>query len=262
MSDKNVVPASVHSWDPGLYDGKHSFVTGYGAALLDILKPHARLRILDLGCGTGQLTHKIASAGAQVIGFDLSAEMIRAAQSKFPDIDFRIANAADFDFGSDFDAVFSNAALHWVQDAEAAIACIAKALKTQGRFIAELGGKGNTEAILAALYLAFEANGLEIPADKNPWTFPSIGEYAILLEAYGLRVTDAALFERPTALEGGQDGLATWLDMFAAPFFVGVAYKKRTEIYRYIEFLLQDLLFIRGQWYIDYKRLRIVARKE
>ena len=226
------------TWEPGLYDAVHSYVSDYGRSLVELLAAKPGERILDLGCGTGTLTHEIAQTGATVIGIDSSPEMIGEARRNYPKLEFRLADARSFRSAERFDAVFSNAVLHWIQPAEEAVATVREALKPEGRLVAEFGGKDNISSIIEA-------------AGFNPWYFPSIGEYAMLLEQNGLTVTSAALFDRPTALEG-EDGLREWLTMFFKPPL------PEDEVAR-IEAALRSKLYRDGVWYIDYKRLRIVG---
>ncbi len=138
-------------WNSSLYEQKHSFVFKYGEEVLALLNPQRGERILDVGCGTGHLTKLIAEAGAEVVGIDSSPEMVEAARVACPDINFVVADAADFSFTEPFDAVFSNAALHWVTEAKQAMVCMAQSLKQGGRFVVELGGKGNLTAITGLL---------------------------------------------------------------------------------------------------------------
>src|SRR5438105_1508573 len=226
------------TWEPAIYDAVHSYVSDYGRSLVDLLAPKADERILDLGCGTGKLTYEIAETGAHVTGIDSSPEMIGQARQNYPKLDFRLEDARSLRTAERFDAVFSNAALHWVQPPEDAVAIVREALNPGGRFVAEFGGKGNIASIIAA-------------ARFNPWYFPSIGEYATLLERNALTVTSAALFDRPTPLEG-EAGLREWLDMFFKPPLPS------NEVDR-IEAELRPVLFRDGAWFIDYKRLRVVA---
>src|SRR2546423_15463085 len=130
-------------WDPGLYDGKHAFVWQYGASLVELLQPRPGERILDLGCGTGHLTAQLAAAGANVLGIDSDAAMIEQARKAYPALHFEQRDARDFHFDEPFDAVFSNAVLHWIKEPERVIVCLRRALKPGGRFVAEFGGRGN-----------------------------------------------------------------------------------------------------------------------
>jgi trans-aconitate methyltransferase len=234
------------SWDAKQYQQRHSYVFAYGQAVLDLLAPQKGERILDLGCGSGQLTAAIADAGASVVGLDSSPEMLAEARAHYPGIEFRLGDAADFALASPVDAVFSNAVLHWVKNAAGAAACIARALKPGGRFVAEFGGHGNIQSIVDAIR---EVLG----SVETPWYYPSIGEYANLIEHHGLETRQAWLIDRPTPVEG-EDGMEDWLAVFARdivdqPQRRMVAQKLRPANYR------------DGVWTVDYRRLRIVAHK-
>jgi trans-aconitate 2-methyltransferase len=243
-------------WDAHQYDAKHSYVWEHGAALLDLLRPQPGQRVLDLGCGTGHLTAQLAAAGAEVLGIDRSAEMIAQARRNHPQLRFQVADARDFSFPAPFDAVLSNAVLHWIRPPEQVVGCVRRALKPGGRFVAEFGGRGNVRAVLAALEEA--ARRVGCPPFVNSWYFPSVGEYASLLEAGGLEVTFASLFDRPTRLEG-EFGLRHWVEMFAGDFLKGVAKGQREELFRQIEEEARPALYREGTWFADYRRLRVVA---
>jgi SAM-dependent methyltransferase len=186
--------------------------------------------------------------------------MIAAARKAYTALEFIQADAAELPLEGPFDAVFSNAALHWMRPPEPVAAQVARVLKKGGRFVAEMGGKGNVEAVTYGLYLAFEANGLEAPVDKYPWYFPSIAEYGAVLEKCGFELRQASLFDRPVALGHGIP-LRDWLKTFATPLFSGLSAKKEDDILTYTEFALRDSLFINERWYIDYRRLRFLAVK-
>lgn len=240
-------------WDANLYENKHSFVWQYGESLIELLSPQKGESILDLGCGTGQLAQKIAISGAEVIGIDQAPSMIEQAQKNYPDLKFTVADARNFEFSQPFDAIFSNAALHWVKEPKQVIKCIWQALKPGGRFIAEFGGKGNVQAIVEALESTIQIN-------QNPWYFPSIAEYATLLEQQGFCVTYATLFERPTPLEG-EAGIANWLQMFCRHLLSGIPPEKQIGVIRELEQHLHSKLYRDGVWIADYKRIRVMAIK-
>lgn len=251
----NTPPTSA-CWNTSLYETNHAFVWQYGESLLEVLAPQAGERILDLGCGTGQLTDKLASRGANVVGIDNSAEMIAKARQNYPLLQFEIANAQSFQFDQPFDAVFSNAVLHWIKAPDAVISCVRQALKPGGRFVAEFGGKGNVEAIVTAL-----SHVLNQPDSiVNPWYFPSIGDYATRLEQRGFDVTVAVLFDRPTPLSG-EAGIANWLQMFAGSLLAGVPLEERSAVIQAVEDQLRPTLYRDGGWFADYRRLRLVAFK-
>lgn len=247
-------------WNPSLYQSSHAFVWEYGRDLLQLLAPQAGERILDLGCGTGQLTAEIARSGAQVTGADKAVTMIGQARQNFPGIRFDVADACALPYHEEFDAVFSNAALHWVADAETAAAGIGRALKPGGRFVAEMGGKGNNRMLQEAVLRAMEELGAPEEARRMPWFFPSIGEYAAILERHGLEVTFAALFDRPTQLANGAGGLADWIAMFGGVWTNPLSAKQRAEFQRLVEKHAAPRLFRDGTWTVDYRRLRLVAR--
>ncbi|MGA2903368.1 MAG: methyltransferase domain-containing protein [Candidatus Korobacteraceae bacterium] len=250
-----------NSWNSELYQSSHSFVWQYGRDLLVLLNAKPGERILDVGCGTGQLTAEITQFGAEVVGIDSSAEMIASARKNFPQVTFEVADVTALTYADEFDVVISNAALHWVRDQPAAIASIARALKRGGRLIFEMGGRGNLRHLLDAVYQALRALGVGNPEQLSPWSFPSIGEYAPLLEAHGLEVDFAVLFDRATILEGGDRGLKMWLEMFGRFAVEAVAPEQRKEFLRLSEQFASPALFHNGVWTIDYKRLRLVAVK-
>jgi len=247
---------SQPTWNADLYDSSHSFVWKYGASLIELLNPQAGERILDLGCGTGHLTAKIAEVAGEVVGFDSSPEMIDQACRAYPAIRFEVADAREFSLGSGFDAVFSNAVLHWVKQPEAAIMCIHHSLRPGGRFVAEFGGHGNTRQMVAALLrqaAAFGAGDYEIP-----WYYPGIAEYSSLLERNGFEVTYASLFERPTPLEG-EEGMQKWFEMFCGSLLSRLSPADRPACLAAIDADLRPTLYRDGQWTADYRRLRVVA---
>ena len=245
------------SWDPELYEARHSFVWQFGEGVVDVLAPKAGERILDLGCGTGQLTNKIAESGAQVVGLDASAEMIGQARQNYPQLQFVLKDAAKMDFEEQFDAVFSNAALHWMLDAEAVAHAVAHALRTGGRFVAEMGGKGNIARVETAMHTILGRRG--ITPERRTW-YPSIGEYAGLLERAGLEARTALLFDRPTPLEG-EFGMENWLRQFKWYCFDALAENQKMEALQEIIELLRPGLYAEEGWRVDYRRLRIVAVK-
>ena len=255
-------PQADKQWDASLYDDKHSFVWRYGEEVVELLAPKAGERVLDLGCGTGHLTNKIAAAGATVLGIDVSPEMIDQARVHYPELEFGIADATSFHFDEPFDAVFSNAALHWIVEQDLVTDCVARALKPGGRFVVEFGGKHNTEEIKGALYRAAEAAGCAVTQGVKFRYFPTIGEHATLLEAHGFTVTYAIYFERPTPLEGGENGMKNFLEMFANNVLDGFPPEKRGEVIEKAENEMRPSLYRDGRWIADYKRIRVVAIKQ
>lgn len=247
------------TWDAHLYDQKHSFVSGYGQHLLSLLDPQPGEKILDLGSGTGHLAKAIADKGAQVVGIDSAQTMVEAARTAYPELEFHVSDARTFTFPYQFDAVFSNATLHWIQEAEAVIKAISHALKPGGRLVLEMGGKGNVATIVAATRQAIREL-LHSEIDSG-WYFPSIGEYTPLLERHNFEVRSAFLFDRPTRLEDGEQGLRAWLQMFGGHLLQTVPTDVRPQVLARVEALAQDRLFQDGAWVVDYRRLRVLAYK-
>jgi len=257
----NTISVSNNNWNSSLYQDKHNFVWKYGENLLEILNPQQNEIILDLGCGTGQLTAKIAESGAEVIGIDSAPEMIEKAQENYPQLKFKVADAKSFELSQPVDAVFSNAALHWISEADEVINSINKSLKTGGRFIAEFGGRGNIDSIVKALYKALEKIGLKKQSELNPWYFPSIGEYAAKLEKQGFEVVYSNLFYRPTLLQDKDNGLANWIKMFGGNFFTELSESEINQVIQDVEKQLKPKLYQDGNWFADYRRIQIKAVK-
>ena len=256
----NKTLVSNNNWNSSLYQDKHTFVWKYGENLLEILNPQPNEIILDLGCGTGQLTAKITESGAEVIGIDGASEMIEKAQNNYPQLKFQVADARKFELSQPLDAGFSNATLHWIPEADEVINCINQSLKTGGRFIAEFGGRGNIESIVKALYRALEKIGFNNPSDSNPWYFPSFGEYAAKLEKQGFEVVYSNLFYRPTLLQEDA-GLANWIKMFGGNFFTELSESEINQVIQDVEKQLKPELYQDGNWFADYRRIQIKAIK-
>jgi trans-aconitate methyltransferase len=244
-------------WDSALYDDRHSWVWTKVGDLIDLLAPQPGERVLDLGSGTGHLTAKIAERGAEVIGLDGSASMIAQARQNYPKLKFSLADARAFQFDEPFDAVFSNAALHWIPEATSVIARVADCLKPHGRLILEMGGKGNIARIVTMLTAVVEEAGY--PA-RNPWYFPSAAEYASLLEERNFEIEALWTIERWNKLEHPEKGLREFLEMFAGSWFEGMHADARQTVVGDVEARLRPTLWRDGAWWADYRRLRIVAR--
>ncbi len=247
-----------NNWKAALYEGKHSFVWQNAGDLLELLAPRSGESILDIGSGTGQLTEKISQSGATVMGIDSSENMVEKAKQNYPNLQFNVVDARNFQFDTTFDAVFSNSTLHWIPEADAVIDRITKSLKVGGRFVTEFGGKGDVQAITTALSQALKDIGI---IQDNPWYFPSIGEYANKLEKHGLDVTYAVLVPRPTPLADGEAGLRNWIEMFCDRFFTGITTEEKTQVISKVEEMLRPNLYQEGTWIADYQRIRIVAVK-
>lgn len=252
---------SEQAWKAYDYDRQLSFVSAYGKGVVELLAPQPGERILDLGCGTGDLAYEISATGAYVTGMDYSAEMIERAKSKYPGLSFLTGDGENFETEKPYDAVFSNAALHWMKDAAGVVRSVHGALKPGGRFVAEFGGKGNIDGIYQALKTVF-ADHYGIDADtRNPWYFPSLGQYASLLESQGFRVHIAHHFDRPTKLPEGKDGMKYWLQHFSDHFFAGFSAGEKDKAIARISQAAQTTLWHEDAFYADYRRLRVFAEK-
>lgn len=249
-------PERAQTWSAAGYDTNARFVSDYGTEILNWLAPQPGERILDLGCGDGVLTRQITETGAEVIGADTSDDLLRAARER--GVDARHIDGEALPFEQEFDAVFSNAALHWMRDADAVIAGVRRALKPGGRFVAEFGGHGNVAACVTAMRAAADKFGGD-PALAGPWFFPTPEEYRGRLEHAGFAVERIALVARPTLLPTGMEG---WLMTFRAPFFKQFGAQK-DEVIAWVTALLAPVLQAsNGQWFADYIRLRVVAKRQ
>jgi len=246
---------SKQHWSAERYAATAHFVPAFGAPVVELLDPQPGERILDLGCGDGVLTEKIAAAGASVVAVDAAPDMVAAAKAR--GLDARVVPGQSLAFDREFDAVFSNAALHWMRPQEAVLDGVCRALKPGGRFVAEMGGHNNTAAILTAMRAVLARRGIEA-LSLSPWYFPSATAYQAKLEAAGFAVEEIAIIPRPTPLEAG---LGAWLDTFAEDFFNPLPLEDRAAARREICDLLQPILRDEaGLWIADYVRLRFRAR--
>jgi trans-aconitate methyltransferase len=241
-------------WDPETYARHGRFVSDLGAGVVELLAPRPGERILDVGCGDGALTATIAAAGAEVVGVDASEEQVAAARMR--GLDARVARAEALPFAAEFDAVFSNAALHWMRDADGVLASVHRALRARARFVAEMGGAGNVAAIRMALAEALERRGRNGRAIDTLF-LPTAEEYRVRLEAHGFVVRTIELFARPTPLPGD---LSAWLETFAQAFLRAVPDADRGRLIEEVSTALRPRLFDpdRG-WVADYVRLRFAA---
>ena len=253
---------TVREWDASRYDSAHSFVWERGRGVVELLAPALGERILDLGCGTGHLTSLIAESGAEVVGVDSSEDMVGVASANYPHIRFEVADARSLPFKDEFNAVFSNAVLHWVRPREAVVDSVWHALKPGGRFVAEFGGENNIRTIMTAVGEALDAleqDGTEV--NRPDKYFPPLDEYVSLLESRDFGVAYSAHFERPTPLDGGEAGLRRWLRMFGWDYLSPLTPPQREEVVTYVENATRSTLYADGSWTADYWRIRFEAFK-
>jgi len=249
--------AMAAGWDADRYQRQFGFVSAMAGDLVELLDPRPGEVVLDLGCGTGELAAEIQGRGARVWALDADPAMVEAARGRLGPGRVRLADGRDFTLPEPVDAVFSNAALHWMPRPGEVLARVRAALRPGGRFVAELGGAGNIDAILEAFAAALAEAGLPGPA--SPWYFPTPGEYATLLEAGGFRVARMEHFARPTPLEGGDHALADWLAMFGRSLTAAVPLDLLPRVVARTAELAAPRLRRDGRWVADYWRLRFVA---
>ena len=264
------------TWDAAAYDESFRFVSDLGLDLVRLLDPQPGERVLDLGCGTGRLAAAIAAAGAEVVAIDSDPAMIERAREQFPSRQFPNLHSANLHFeqadgerldqdgerwGGPFDAVCSNAALHWMTRPEAVLHGVVGLLRPGGRFVAELGAAGNIATVEAALRSALVEAGVPRAEQPAPWYFPSPAAYASLLEQHGFEVRALWCFERPTPLEGGEQGLAAWLRMFAGQLLAPLSADGERSVVRAVEERTRAALWQDGTWVADYRRLRFRAER-
>ena len=248
--------ASTQNWNAQQYSEQGRFVSDLGIPVVELLAPRRGERVLDLGCGDGVLTAKLVGLGCDVIGVDGSASMIDAAKTL--GLDARVMDGHALQFAGEFDAVFSNAALHWMKQPEKVVDGVWRALKPGGRFVGEFGGQGNVATIVAALETGLRARGIDQKL-FNPWYFPSAEQYRALLEAHGFVVSSSEVFDRPTPLPGTVIG---WLETFAQPFAAGLPEPERPALFQSaMESCRAKLCDSDGRWCADYVRLRFAATK-
>ncbi len=249
----------AHSpWDAELYDDNHSFVWKLTANVLKLLDPRADERIIDLGCGTGHLAQELASRGVDVVGVDSSESMISRARATYPGLRFVVADARDFDVGAKFDAVFSNAALHWMPEHGRVFARAFAHLRPGGRFVFEMGAEHNVQAILEALAHARGEIGAAPVAPTGTKTFLNVARATALLNSAGFEVLLATASDRPTGLNGPQ-GLRTWITMFGGAWLDDVPDGEREKFLAAAERHARPRLFRDGLWTADYRRLLVKA---
>lgn len=248
--------SQTQTWDPQRYARNAGYVPKLGQPVVELLAPQPGERILDLGCGDGVLTETLVALGCQVVGVDASPRQIAAAQKR--GLNVLLMDAQNLTFDNEFDAVFSNAALHWIKGADEVIGGVWRALKPGGRFVGEFGGQGNVAKIRNALHAALTRRGVD-PWAADPWYFPTPQEYSQLLEAQGFTVNFIKLIPRPTPLPTDITG---WLDTFGESFTRRLPATERAAFVAEVRDALKPhLCDSQGRWTADYVRLRFAAAK-
>lgn len=246
----------MQHWDPERYAQAAGFVPRLAGPMLELLQPRPGERLLDLGCGNGTLTAELLRAGHTVVGVDASAAQVAAARAL--GVDARVVDGHALDFGPEFDAVLSNAALHWMREPDKVIDGVWRALKPGGRFAGDMGGAGNVASVTRALGAALAKRGKNA-SDYDPWYFPDAAEYRARLERRGFVVEHAALVARPTPLPGP---IEDWLDTFTGAFMAAVPVGERPAVRAEVVAAVRPALLGKdGVWVVDYVRLRFLARK-
>jgi trans-aconitate methyltransferase len=248
-------PRARQVWNAEDYEKHARFVSALAGPVLEWLQPQAGQRILDLGCGDGVLTEELKRRDVNVLGVDVSESLLAAALAR--GVETRRMDGQKLPFDAEFDAVFSNAALHWMSDAGAVIEGVFRALKPGGRFVAEFGGHGNVAAVTTAMRATARRRGGDA-ALAGPWFFPSVAVYREMLEERGFRVVRIGLFPRPTPLP---TGMIAWLKVFRRPFFAQYGAEEDQVLAEVEELLAPSLRDARGNWTADYVRLRVEAVK-
>jgi trans-aconitate methyltransferase len=245
---------STNTWQSTTYLKHAHFVADLATPVIELLNPQKAEHILDLGCGDGRLTKALQDIGCVVTGVDYSDNLVTAAKAL--GVNAQQMDAHHLTFSQEFDAVFSNAALHWMKQPEKVIAGVKRALKPKGRFVAEFGGHGNIQSILDALQIALNERGINL-ADVNPWYFPTADEYRSLLEAVGFRVDYIELIPRPTPLP---TDILGWLAVFANSFTkLFPEQEQKAFLEQVMSLTAPTLQQADGSWTVDYVRLRFAA---
>ena len=243
----------AQTWSAEGYQRHAAFVPALGRELVSWLNPQRGERILDLGCGDGVLTDELRADGATVIGVDGSFGMAAAARTR--GLTVVVMNGEALAFDRAFDAVFSNAAMHWMHGADAVVAGVRRALRPRGRFVAEFGGHGCVAAIHTAVRAVLTSRGVNL---VSPWYFPTPDDYGAILERHGFTVDRIVLFPRPTPLPTGLRG---WLETFGGKMLAALPEPDRPAAVNDIEALLKPALCdAQDRWTADYVRLRFSAR--
>ncbi len=247
--------ADYGSWDADVYARNSRFVSELGLPVVELLDPRPGERVLDLGCGDGVLSRHLMDLNCEVLGVDASEKMVTAARAR--GVEAWVMSAAELDFANEFDAVFSNAVLHWVPDPDAVLNGVRRALKRDGRFVGEFGGSGNVEILRRAIHQALVERGID-PDRADPWYFPSVASYREKLIRNGFAVIYIESIDRPTPLPTGVRG---WMESFAGSFISALPEEDREEFIADVTERVREPLYREGRFVADYVRLRFRAQK-
>ena len=245
-------------WNSSLYDNKHDFVTEYGKGLLEFIPKNNEQTILDLGCGTGTLTAQLADLCSKVVGVDSSQNMIDKAKKQFENIEFSVCDALALPFDEEFDVVFSNAVFHWINDHNALLKNIHKALKPQGLLVCEFGANGNIATIENAFIKVCQRSGYGYTPKFN---FPTVEIFGGMLEKNGFVIDKIYDFDRPTVFKDGEQGLTNFLKQFFASELAVMPEHIQSLIFDEVAELTKGTLWNGKEWVADYRRLRVIAHK-
>ena len=249
MSDTN-------TWSADKYNKHAGFVSNLAFPVVELLDPQENEKILDLGCGDGTLAVEIEKYKSKVTAVDLSENMVEKTKEK--GIDASVMSAAELIYENEFDAVFSNAVLHWVKEADVTVKKIARSLKSEGRFIAEFGGYGNIKYLTDAMEEVFHKHK-EFGSFNNPWSFPKEDEYKQLLQENGFKVEYIELIPRPTNI----DDISNWLDIFANGIVSHLTQEQQRQFKTEVREILKPQIYTEENgWVADYVRLRLKAHKQ
>jgi trans-aconitate methyltransferase len=256
MTTKLTSTSKIQSWSPQLYEENARFVSDLADEVVRMLDPKRGERILDIGCGDGYLTEKLASYGAELVGVDYSETLVEAARKR--GVDARHGNGEELQFDGEFDGAFSNAAMHWMLRANDTAAGVFRALKPGGRFVGEFAGAGNAKIIRREVHEALEQRGIDSSA-IDPWFLPEEDEYRRVLSDAGFVVSYLRLFDRPVSIDYP---LAQWIKTFGSPYIKALKNGDEHEFLAEVsEKLKTELLQEDGKWTIDYTRIRFMAVK-
>jgi len=243
-------------FDPEVVRMRQRFVTEFGMPVLELMNPQPGERILDVGCGLGSICEKLNGMGCTTVGVDISNTMIEAAKQL--GVDARVMNAENMTFNEEFDAVYSNSALHWMRHLNRVMAGVMRALKPGGRFVGELGGKGSIATIIAAIRQVMDSHGIEMESVQS-WYFPSISELSAILERAGFNIRSMELIDRPTVLPGD---IRDWIKMFGRHYLDSWDASERERFLDAVKAIGEKTMVNEaGEWIADYRRMRFVAMK-